>query len=264
MPNDFRINIDEVSFFEKADSDSDKKRRIGGLASIETRDRQKELLIQRGLDFSEFVEHGWFNDNHSRATEDVLGYPSNTQYFSKGQKLPNGRIAKASGHWVEGYLLNTKKANAIWDLATNLQKTPRRLGFSVEGKIQKRDSLDKSIVAKALVREVAITKSPVNTDAQMDILVKSLSIVDDEDEMEKTLTVGTVTPGQAITGPKTGEGSGQVLSCESLEKKKKKTIKSLTDSEAFSFLDKRYPKISPYIKGKIIQLTRQLKQTGKL
>jgi len=263
--NDFKIGINDVSFFEKAGAEPGKTRRIGGIASIETKDRQKETLLQRGLDFTEFVNHGWFNDNHSRATDDVLGYPSGAKYFSKGEKLPNGNTAKASGHWVEGYLLNTKKANRIWDLAKDLQGTPRRLGFSVEGKIQKRDSLDKSVVSKAIVREVAITKSPVNTDAQMDILFKSLSDIHNKEELEKTLTVGTpTTPGEAIVGPKTGENAGQVLSEEDLEKKKKKVVKALSYGESFDWLSAKFPKATNKSLGKIIDLARTLKQTGKL
>lgn len=252
--NDFKLNIGEVSFFEKADAAPEKQRRIGGIASIETKDRQKEVLLQRGLDFSEFVNHGWFNDNHSRNTDDILGYPEDAQFFNKGDSLPNGVTAKAPGHWVEGYLLNTEKANKIWDLAQSLQSTPRRLGFSVEGKIQKRDALDKSIVAKAIVREVAITKSPVNTDSQMDILVKSL-------------TMGTPNPGQPITGDKTGAGAGQVLAKEDLEKKKKKikeANKALSDSEAFSCLASKFPKYSPELIGRIISLTKALKRKQRV
>lgn len=251
MPDDFKIQFD-ADIFEKANAAPGKKRRIGGIASIQTKDRQAETLIQKGLDFSEFVDYGWFNDNHSKATEDVLGYPDTpAKYFKKGQTLPNGKPAKAPGHWVEGYLLNTNKANSIWDLAKNLQSTPRRLGFSVEGKIQKRDSLDKSVVAKAIVREVAITKSPVNTDAQMDVLVKSL-------------TVGTPTPGEAVTGPKTGEDAGQVLAKESLEKKKKKVRKSLTYGQAFDYIQSRYPGATPQIVNRLIEVTQTLKHAGKL
>lgn len=258
--NDFTLQFD-LDCFEKADAPEGRKRRIGGIASIETTDRQKEILLQRGLDFSEFVNNGWFNDNHSKATGDVLGYPEGAFYFEKGEILPNGKLAIAPGHWVEGYLLNTKKADEIWDLATALKNTPRRLGFSVEGNIRKRDAIDKSIVAQAVVREVAITKSPVNTNATMDVLVKSLSM-------------GESIPGIAPVGLRTGEGAGQVLSCESLEgvtkitdykkKKKKKVRKGLNDSEAFVYLANRVIGLKPREIGQLIELTRKLKKTGKL
>lgn len=257
---DFKFSIDDISFFEKSDAEEGKTRRIGGIASIETSDRQNETLLQRGLDFSEFVNHGWFNDNHLKDTAAVLGYPDSAKFFKKGETLPDGRPAKASGHWVEGYLLNGyQRADEIWNLAKALKGTPRKLGFSVEGKIQQRDSINKSIVSKAVVRNVAITNCPVNTDAQMDILAKSL-------------TMGTPTPGEAITEPKTGEGAGQILSKESLEKKKRKqekededkAKKSLSDSEVYSWFANRYPKASPSLIGRMISLAKELKANGKI
>lgn len=256
--DEFRLNIGEVSFFKKADAPEGRQRRIGGVVSMETKDRQNELLIQNGLDFSEFVNHGWFNDNHhdpsySSNTTNLVGYPEFTEQFQKGETLPDGTVAKAHCHWAEGYLLEGyEPADKLWNLAQALNKTPRRLGFSVEGKIQRRDPLNKSTVSKAIVREVAITKAPVNTDSQLQILTKALSM-------------GDPTPGCIVDGSKTGEGAGQVLVKEDLEKKKKKNIKKgLTDSQAFAWLDSRYPNISPILKAKIISLTRDLKSRNKL
>lgn len=261
--DEFRLNIGELSFFEKASAPEGRQRRIGGVVSTETLDRQNEMLLQNGLDFNEFVNYGWFNDNHKVApsennpnpsnTTNLVGYPELAQQFKKGEILPDGNIAKANCHWAEGYLLEGyKPADDLWNLAQALNKTPRRLGFSVEGKIQRRDPLNKSTVTKAIVREVAITKAPVNTDTQLQVLVKSLSM-------------GNPVPGEAIVGSKTGEGAGQVLVEEDLEKKKKKNLKkALTDSQAFAWLDIKYPNISPETKARIISLTRDLKLQNKL
>ena len=82
--SDFKLEF-EASFFEKAGEDKDKKW-IGGIASMETKDQQAETLIQKGLDFSKFLQVGWFNDNHSKATDAILGYPTEAKYFSKGTK----------------------------------------------------------------------------------------------------------------------------------------------------------------------------------
>ena len=264
LPFDFEMPID---FFEKADAADGKTRRIGGIASIETRDRQDETILQRGLDFSDFISNGWFNDNHSKTTTDILGYPEMVQYFKKGQNLPNGSKAKADGHWVEGYLLNTEKADKVWELGKALQATNRRLGFSVEGKILRRTGPKDKIIAKALVRNTAITNCPVNADANMEILIKSLKAVEDTDpdELEKTLSMGTATT-TAPTGPQTGEGAGQVLATESLEQDKKpnledeeETKKSLTDTEAFEWLRARLPKAKPEQLGRVITFTRERK-----
>ena len=275
MNFDFEI---PVSFFEKAEAEDKKKRRIGGIVSCETRDRQDETILQRGLNFDDFLHNGWFNDNHSKKTVDILGYPEVTQYIKKGHAMPNGQVAKADGHWVEGYLLDTPEADKVWELGKALQKTNRRLGFSVEGKILKRSGDNQKTIAKAMVRNVAITNCPVNTDSRMEILAKSLVAVENSepDGMEKALGMGhPVAPGDIPVGVKTGPEAGQVLTPESLEQKKvkscdeddekkKKVKKSLTGDEAFGFLCARLPQASEAQVQRIIQLARRLKSQGQL
>lgn len=275
LPFDFEV---PVNFFEKAGAEVGKEKRFGGIASIETKDRQKEVLLQRGLDFNDFMQNGWFNDNHSKDTDGILGYPEDVQFFRKGKVLPDGQKAKADGHWVEGYFLDTERAGRIWELGKALQKTNRRLGLSVEGQIQKRSGPQQRTVARALVRNIAITNCPVNADARMDILAKSLSAVEqaDPDELEKMLTMGQpADPGSSPAGPKTGEGAGQVLTPESLEHdeddkqaqlkfvSEKKTKKSLTDTEAFAWLHARLPNATENQIERIVALTRRRKMGNK-
>lgn len=253
IPFEFEI---PMSVFEKADAELGRQRRIGGIASLEAKDLENETILQRGLDFSSFIKHGWFNDNHSRATAGVVGYPESTNFFKKGETLPDGKIAKADGHWVEGYLLEGYgPADDIWDLARSLAKTHRRLGFSVEGKILKRfkkSDTDK-FIAKAKVREVAITKCPVLTGSRMEILAKSLQVVEDAepDALERALTMGEASPDTPV-GPRTGEGAGAILSKESLEgkgvaprvsrdDKDKKKKKKLTKAEAIAWVINHVP-----------------------
>jgi len=276
LPFDFEVPLE---VFEKADAEPGKQKRIGGLASVETRDRQDETILARGLDFSDFLHNGWFNDNHSKVTTDILGYPEATQYVRKGSMLPTGKKAKADGHWVEGYLLDTEKAKKVYELGKALQETNRRLGFSVEGKIQKRSGPSNKTIAKALVRNVAITNCPVNPDATMDILVKSLHAVEksEPDELEKMLSMGTPTPGQAPTGVKTGEGAGQVITGESLEddeklqewkkeakKKKKDTKKSLSNKEVRAWFKARLPKATSTQIDRVVRITHALKRKGEI
>lgn len=276
LPFDFEIPFE---VFEKADEEPGKQRRIGGLASVETKDKQEEILIQDGLDFSEFETNGWFNDNHSRETTGILGYPDGkAKYVKKGEILPTGKTAPAAGHWVEGYLLGTKKADEIWELGNALQKTNRRLGFSVEGKIKRRSDKNSKVVVKAKVRNVAITGCPVNTDATMDVLTKSLIAVGNADpgEVEKALGMGHPSV-DAPVGPQTGEGAGQVITRESLEsdeketvgkkrkkKKKKETKKSLTNEEARAWVKARLPRATDNQVDRVLELTRAMKRSGKI
>ena len=149
-----------AAFFEKAEAPHGQRRRIAGVISTESRDRQKEIVIQKGLSFDEFVQHGWYNDNHSKDTDGIVGYPEKVKQFSKGQQLPNGDTAKHNLTWAEGYLLEGHaRSDRIWNLGMALQKAGggRRLGFSVEGGVERREGPGRRTIAKARVRNVAIT-----------------------------------------------------------------------------------------------------------
>lgn len=219
----------EFECFSKATAVEGRERRIGGIVSTDHLDRQQEVLLQDGLDFSPFLKSGWFNDNHDNSTDSVIGYPETAELRS----LPDGR----KGWYVEGYLLKgSERADRIWDLANALQKTDRRLGFSVEGSIVERDPSNPSHVKKAIVREVAITKCPVNTNTSLGVLAKSLSA------------------GSAVTNPGTAPGEGFPLRTESLEGegKKKKKRKLYSKSEAAALLKAANSKVSDELAEKIV------------
>lgn len=174
----FRFYMPSLYAFEKANAPEGQKRRIGGLVSTETRDRENEVILQRGLDFSEFLKSGYFNDNHAKDVAGIVGTPDPKalRYVKKGEVLPNGETAPANGHWAEGWMLEgDRRAEDIWSKIQSLQKSPnRRLGFSIEGAIQRRTGRDFKTIAKAKVRHVAITHCPVNMDTRLDVLAKSL------------------------------------------------------------------------------------------
>jgi hypothetical protein len=102
-----------LTFFQKADAPAGQTKRIAGVISTELRDKQKEVVLQRGLDFAPFLNGGWFNDNHSKNTTDVLGFPTDVKKFQKGERLPDGSTAKSNGTWAEGYLLDTPQAATV-------------------------------------------------------------------------------------------------------------------------------------------------------
>ena len=237
LPFQFEV---PVTFFEKAEAEPGKRRRIGGIISTEAPDRQNETVLADALVLDDFLKAGWFNDNHSRDTDGIVGYPEATRKFKKGDTLPNGEKAKHAGHWAEGYMLGTERANRIWELGKALQGTGRRLGFSVEGKILARTGPRTIVkkgedgqpqwvgerIAKAIVRNVAITNCPVNTDTGLEILTKSLESFKHTDPddiearlnvIEKMLAMGHPIAGHKFNGPQSGEGAGQVLTPQDLE-----------------------------------------------
>jgi hypothetical protein len=305
---DFTFQV-PVTLFEKADAPKGQKRRIGGVISTETPDRQGEIVLQKGLDFSEFIQSGWFNDNHSKETTDgKLGYPVSVKHFQKGEKLPNGSKAPSNAHWVEGYLLeNWGPADKLWEFGKSLQDTGRSLGYSVEGRIHRRIGpktvFKKSAkgdggtwvgntVAKASVRNVAVTDCPVNIETGLELLTKSLQESEEVEielgdlegrisTLEKALTMGPPSE-TAPEGPQTGEGAAAVHAKESLEqdknkkgkkkeeeddeddKKKTKLDKSLTYEAATNWIRERRPNLTAGATGRLLHLIQALKAQGRL
>lgn len=202
MAQEFKIHI-PFEVLEKSQSD----RLIGGICSTEDLDLQQERLLQDGLDFGPFLQHGWFNDNHSKDTGAAVGEPT----LAELREFSNGRKA----WYVEGRMFETPRATEIFSLAKSLSRpgSKRRLGFSVEGAVVERDPEDPRTVRKAIVREIAITRCPVNTSTELQVLTKALAVGD----------------------------QGAVLTREALEKRPKKddededdeeTKKSVTATEA--------------------------------
>ena len=198
----FRFEF-EFDALEKSKIDGREGRFIGGYVSTDHLDRQGERLIQEGLDFSHFLSKGWFNDNHSADADSLIGYPTSARLDT----LPDGH----KGWYVEGELLPAganARADSIWNIAQGLAKAggKRKLGYSVEGSILDRDPRNPKTVRKAQVREVAITRCPVNTKTSLNLLAKSL----------------------AVSTPAGEPGSADALQMESLEgvsDKKKKCLK---------------------------------------
>lgn len=175
-------------------SEKDERRVIRGYASTEDEDRQGESLIQKGLDISDFVNHGYFNYDHDNSI--IMGYPHNTCRVDD------------RGLWVEGELLKgIPHADRMWELATALKKcnAPRKLGFSIEGKVLQRSG---NRIVKAKIYNVAITTNPVNTSCSWEAVVKSFK---GQEVINKALEAGYE------TNPENMEG-GDVFRKESLDK----------------------------------------------
>lgn len=200
---------DLFKFFVDADIDVKKseqegRRLIQGYASTPAEDRQGESLVQKGLDITDFVQHGWFNYDHDNSI--ILGYPTENTHIDE------------RGLWVEGELLKgIPMADHIWDLAVALKKSnaPRRLGFSVEGKVIERKG---NRIIKAKIYNCAITPNPVNTEATWEAVVKSFR--HNDDFVGKSMEAGYATTPDTQTG-------GGALRTESLEADIKRLAQNL-------------------------------------
>jgi hypothetical protein len=197
----FRFHVPTTCWLEKSSPGAPTRLRIGGLVTTESKDQQTDRLLADGMDFARFEKSGYFNDNHGKSTSDVVGYPDvGVKRVHRGDLLPDGsgRRAPSEGWWAEGVLVG-KKGRDIHRIARELKGSGRSLGFSVEGKILKRSALDKTVVTKALVRNIAVTHCPVNTETELNLLAKALFA------------------GSAITNPGAAGGNGFALRGESLD-----------------------------------------------
>jgi hypothetical protein len=203
----------EKSFLEKAlttkDDDPDPfSWKVGGYASSSDTDLEGESLIPGGIDFEYFLRFGWLNDDHQKGAAHKLGIP--TEAYIDGK-----------GFYVKGYLLKgVPEARGTFLLMKELAtgNHPRKVGFSVEGKVLKQEGTK---IIKSWVKDVAITANPINTSTYAN-LVKSLSKYDvKKPEIDKGLSAGYETQNQ--TG-------GDSLRVQDLERK----LKILTNKEGLS------------------------------
>lgn len=179
MSDLFKFFVDADIDIEKSDKEG--KRIIQGYASTPSQDRQGESLVQKGMDITDFVSHGYLNYDHDNSI--ILGYPTGNTHIDD------------RGLWVEGELLKgIPMADQIWDLALALKKSgaPRKLGFSVEGKVIERKG---TTIVKAKIYNCAITPNPVNTEATWEAVVKSFTT----EGMSKSLEAGYATTPESQT-----------------------------------------------------------------
>jgi len=229
------IDEDTFTFFVPATAlkiskggKKDGKRWIQGIASTDSRDLQGEIVKQNGIDFSYFLKHGYFNDDHKSGPEHKVGEPTAC------------KVTK-NGLWVKGFLFNNhKKADEYWELMNSLTASgsSRKVGFSIQGKVKRRAGKE---ISECWIQDIALTPAPVNTTTWAEI-AKSLSASKwdfekssyvcklegekdrcDEDE-EKALTAS----------------GGSPLVPESLDGgiKKDRTAKALTYDETVEYLKK--------------------------
>lgn len=159
------LNLGETDAIEKGTSEDGSFVKIGGICSTDDLDFEGETIAQDGLDWSYFLEHGWFNHEHRQGPEAVLGHPE------KVKPVDDNRTH------VEGLLYTAKPlGREVYETALALKKAggKRSLGFSVEGQVMLRDQRNPKKVLKARVLNVAITAMPVNPHTNLELIARSM------------------------------------------------------------------------------------------
>lgn len=153
------------------------RRIVRGYASTETVDQQGEIILQNGINFTPLLKSGFINYDHQTKQLNgaklpiIIGYPTKAEVRDRGL-------------WVEGELLKSdgtssseqlRLADEMWELGVALQKSGggRSLSYSVEGGVIERKG---NRIVKSVVRAVALTHKPVNSEATVELFAKSFFI----------------------------------------------------------------------------------------
>lgn len=183
----------------KADAPPGRALAVRGVISTAHRDLQDEVVDQDGLDLSELGAFGWINDNHSKKPGDEYGQVTRTfpLYVTDG----SGAKVRATG--IEGFLFDTPENRKLHANAVALRKagSPRGYGFSIEGQVLVRDPHDRRTIRKARITQVALTRTPVNTNTALEAIAKSLDAFDTTDSTDGAEHTGTTTGTIAPTVP---------------------------------------------------------------
>jgi hypothetical protein len=155
---------------EKSEN-GEKLRLVQGLTSTGNKDQQDERMLQDGIDFEPLLSKGHINWNHQPGPANLIGQPLEATL----KETPKG-----FGLWMQGLLYKGKRvAEDAWEHLLLMEELARKglpfrpVGWSVEGGILERDPLDRRIIRKSVVRQMALTHEPVNADTYAEI-AKSL------------------------------------------------------------------------------------------
>lgn len=194
---------------QKAHQDENGDWIVEGVASTGDTDLQDDTLVSEGLDYSYFLNKGFLKWEHEKNPKNFIGEPLEAQirkdgFYIKGRLYAHSPLAQEAVQAIE----TLEKSNA-----------QRRVGFSIEGNVVKRDPRNPKKILKAVIRNVALTMQPVNTGTWAS-LVKSLASTEALSfDLDKAL--GTGTGGEAYGTP---SGDGSALREESLEQDKKNKL----------------------------------------
>ena len=136
---------------------------LAGIASTGAKDRQGEMLIPEGFDYSYLKNHGYINWHHqlSKNPEAIIGEPTKVE------------IRKGQGLYIEAKLYpDSDMAKKAYDLAQVLTKnsSKRQLGWSIEGKVVERDPNNSARVTKSKITGCALTPMPINPQTFVNII----------------------------------------------------------------------------------------------
>jgi len=166
---------------QKSQAATDDQHKVCGMASCETRDLQREVIIQKGIDCQPAIDSGYINWDHGKGPEDQIGIPLKLEVARiEDHPIMSKSGLNGWGLWCEGLLLKGHpRADATWSLLDALDRmpgNPRRLAWSIQGRAFERDDMANK-VTKSQLYHLAMTHQPVQTDS-FAAMLKSLAAIE--------------------------------------------------------------------------------------
>ena len=223
--------------------------RLGGIASTSDEDSDGEFLDPKGFDIQPLLSSGLVNWHHQAKGQPatIIGEPSKAEI-------------RPEGLYIETDLYPSSQiAHDVWELAKTLEKDSktRRLGYSIEGRVDERKSSDRNSpdfnkIIKAVITGVAITHQPKNAQTFANIIKGELGNDFEEKEEEEIVE----TEEKAIDTE-----SGEALKKESLDKEVKN--QEFTKSQVMYKLFRDIPAITIEKAEKIYVMLNKLANMNK-
>ncbi len=151
----------EKAKINKTDGAAEERLIIKGVASTMDVDSDGEILDPNGFDLSHFMSKGHINWNHQVKNDPmaIIGEPLEA-------KIVNNQMVVKALLYKDNEL-----AKKVYKIGQVLEKSgsSRRLGFSIEGKVTERDTVNKKYIKKAKITHLAVAPTPKNASTVMDI-----------------------------------------------------------------------------------------------
>lgn len=147
---------------------------VRGIASSEAVDSDGEIILQKGIDWSWFLGHGFISLEHPLGIDNIIGAPIKVE-----PAIVKGRPATAI---TAELFLDDPVGRKVYQKAKLLKKcgTDRKLGFSIEGRAIKRDN---NTITKSKVISVAVSAVPKNPHTFFEPIAASMNGMSREDLM---------------------------------------------------------------------------------
>jgi hypothetical protein len=180
IQNDYVEIWTPFEFLAKAGEDGDRPLgEIHGITSSEIRDLDGEIIVQKGLDFTDALESGYLTHEHPLGTLNIVGFPTRIEPTTVTKGGKEFQATSLSG----SVYLDDKTGKGLWEKAITMQKAggQRALGLSIEGRVKPGARKKGGYVDGIRVKSIAISSQPRNRTSWFQPVMRGLVMAMDSE-----------------------------------------------------------------------------------